>query len=222
MSSATVQIDVVSDVVCPWCFIGKRQLEAALQSWQAGHAGEPPPIVRWHPFELNPDLPEQGIGRAQYLQAKFGTSNLEQIYANVRRAAAAIDLTINIDAIARQPNTRLLHALIAAAPDEASQQRIVEALFNAYFIDGADLTDRAQIQSIASNAGFAGGTIDAVLTDPAASAAVADAQAQARRLGISGVPFFIFNQSVAVSGAQGVQALGKAIEQAAAASKSAA
>ena len=85
-----MRIDVVSDVVCPWCFIGKRQLEAALAAWQASHPGEPAPEVVWHPFQLNPGLPEDGAERAAYLRAKFGSADTGRLYANVRAAAAEV------------------------------------------------------------------------------------------------------------------------------------
>ncbi|MEP6969143.1 MAG: DsbA family protein, partial [Betaproteobacteria bacterium] len=112
--STTLTIDVVSDVVCPWCYIGKRKLEAALEL--ARVAGLPAPEVRWHPFQLNPDLPAQGISRKQYLEDKFGgAQRAAEIYARVKAAGQSAGLELNIDGISLQPNTLAAHALLAFA-----------------------------------------------------------------------------------------------------------
>jgi len=148
-----LRIDVISDVVCPWCYVGKRQLEAALERWQADHPDAPAPIVRWHPFQLNPDFPEAGMARADYLQRKFGTADPGAIYQRVQAAAAAVGLAPEFAKIARQPNTLRAHALIAAAPDQASQQAVVERLFQAYFVEGADLSSRDVLATLAAEAG---------------------------------------------------------------------
>lgn len=206
MSAGSIRIDVVSDVVCPWCFVGKRQLEAALARWRETHPGQPVD-VHWHPFQLNPDLPDEGVSRSDYLAQKFGSADTSRIYANVQRAAGAVDLSLAIDAIARQPNTLRAHALMAAAPDEASQDALAEALFTAYFQEGRDLTDLAQLRDIARAAGLADPAIERALADPQAHQAVAEADQRARRAGIRGVPCFIVNGRSAVSGAQGAEAI---------------
>ena len=99
---APLTIDVISDVVCPWCFIGKRQLEQAVAQWSAVHPQEPAPVINWLPFQLNPDMPIDGIDRENYLQRKFGHSDGGKIYANVRRAAEEVGLSLNMQAIKRQ------------------------------------------------------------------------------------------------------------------------
>src|SRR5690348_9241673 len=105
MTDETLTIDVVSDVVCPWCYIGKRRLEAALRDLDA-RDGAPAPRVRWHPFQLNPDLPAEGVDRRSYLEAKFGgAARADQIYARVRAAAAETGVELKLDSIVRQPNT---------------------------------------------------------------------------------------------------------------------
>lgn len=206
MAAEAIRIDVVSDVVCPWCFVGKRQLEEALARWRETHPGQPVQ-VRWHPFQLNPDLPVEGMSRTDYLARKFGSADTARIYSNVQRAAGAVDLTLAIDAIARQPNTLRAHALLEAASDSATQDALAEALFSAYFQQGRDLTDGAVLREIARAAGLSEPQIDQALADPQAHEAVAQADQRARRAGIRGVPCFIVNGRSAVSGAQGADAI---------------
>ena len=211
--SEPIRIDVVSDVVCPWCFIGKRQLEQALQQWQLKHPQAAAPEVVWHPFQLNPDLPAEGIAREAYLQRKFGRSDGAGMYDNVRRAAAAVGLNLNLEGIARQPNTLAAHALMHLAQQSGRQQQTAEALFNAYFIDGRDLTDDAVLTGIAATAGLDAGQVQSTLADEALLKQVSARDRQARDSGIGGVPFFIVNRKLAVSGAAGADHLLQALEQ---------
>jgi predicted DsbA family dithiol-disulfide isomerase len=209
-----LSIDVVSDVVCPWCYIGKRKLEAALASPEA--AGLPPVRITWHPFQLNPDLPPEGIDRKAYLEDKFGgPERAAAIYERVRAAGRSAGLELNIDGITRQPNTLGAHALIAFAQrDGGDGGAIKERLLKAYFIENRFIGDTEELVAIATEAGLDGEAARAFLADPAQRDAVAQADVQARRMGISGVPFFIFNQKVAVSGAQDPAALVQAMRQA--------
>lgn len=208
-----LRIDVVSDVVCPWCYVGKRQLEAALARWRAAHPDAPEPAVRWHPFQLNPDLPDEGMSRADYLREKFGASDPAAIYQRVSAAAHAVGLAPEFAKIARQPNTLRAHALIAAAQGEA-QQAIVERLFRAYFVEGADLTSRETLEALAREAGLDDAAIRAALDDGAALERARQADLDARELGIGGVPFFVIDGKVGISGAQGADALLGAFAQA--------
>ncbi len=210
----TLTIDVVSDVVCPWCYIGKRKLEAALASPEA--AGLPPVRITWHPFQLNPDLPAEGIDRKAYLEEKFGgPERATAIYERVRAAGRSAGLELNIDGITRQPNTLGAHALIAFAQQNgADGSAVKERLLKAYFIENRFIGDTEELVAIAVEAGLDAEAARAFLTDPAQRDAVAQADAQARGMGISGVPFFIFNQKVAVSGAQDPAALVQAMRQA--------
>lgn len=214
MNSPTLTIDVVSDVVCPWCYIGKRKLEAALALPEAAHL--PPITVRWHPFQLNPDLPAQGIDRQTYLETKFGgPAQAAEVYDRVRAAAQAVGLGLNIDGITRQPNTLAAHALIAfAQATHADDSDVKERLLKAYFVDNVFIGDTEVLVAIAEAAGLPGAEARAFITDPAQLAAVAQSDADARQLGISGVPFFIFNQSVGLSGAQDPATLLAAMQQA--------
>ncbi len=214
-----LRIDVISDVVCPWCYIGKRQLEAALERWRAEHPAAPAPVVRWHPFQLNPDFPAEGMARADYLRRKFGTPDAGAIYERVSAAARTVGLEPDFTKITRQPNTLRAHALIAAAAEEggaALQERMVETLFRAYFMEGADLTSRATLAALARRAGLGEDAAAAVLDDDGDSAATraGESDADARSLGVSGVPLFVIDGKLGVSGAQGAQALLAAFEQA--------
>ena len=217
---ALLTIDIVSDVVCPWCYIGKRKLEAALALPQA--ADLPPVQIRWHPFQLNPDLPEAGMPRKQYLEDKFGgPARAAEIYARVHDAGAAVGLDLNFDTIKQQANTLAAHALIAFAqedkrngPDNAVGNQIKERLMQAYFVEGRFIGSLDVLAQIAVEAGLDGDAARAYVSDPTHRAAVAQADAQARQMGVGGVPFFIFNQKVAVSGAQDPQTLLAARQQA--------
>ena len=206
-----LSIDVVSDVVCPWCFIGKRRLEAALSRWQQTHP-DVPVTVRWHPFQLNPDLPMDGMPRAQYVSEKFG-SRADTVYDRVREVGADVGIPFAFDRIARQPNTVLPHSLIAASGEGLAQDRMKEALLQAYFLDGRDLTQVDELQAIAQAAGMSADQARAALEDRELHAQVRQADGAARGMGISGVPFFIFNQRVGVSGAHEPEALLEAMAE---------
>jgi predicted DsbA family dithiol-disulfide isomerase len=207
-------IDVVSDVVCPWCFIGKRKLEAALALPQAAALGTVK--VRWHPFQLNPDMPPAGISRQQYLSDKFGgPERAAQIYERVRAAGKAAGLDLNIDGITRQPNTLAAHSLLAfAQANDTDASAVKEAILNAYFVENRFIGDVDVLCDIAAKAGLDAVAARAFITDPLHLEHVAAADSQARAQGITGVPFFIFNGKVAVSGAQDPQALIEAMQQA--------
>ena len=215
MSDALLTIDVVSDVVCPWCYIGKRKLEAALALPQA--ADLPTAQVRWHPFQLNPDLPMTGIARKQYLEDKFGgAERAAEIYARVRAAGRSAGLELNIDGITQQPNTLAAHTLIAFAQQgsAAAGNDVKERLLKAYFVENRFIGDADVLASLAREAGLDADAARSFVTDPHQLQAVAQADAQARSMGITGVPFFIFNQKVAVSGAQDPATLLGAMRQA--------
>lgn len=209
----SLRVDVISDVVCPWCYVGKRQLERALARWREKHPEAPEPLVRWHPFQLNPDLPEEGMSRADYLARKFGTADPGAIYQRVGEAARAAGLDPDFAKIARQPNTLRAHALIGAAPAGEPQQAMVERLFRAYFVEGADLTSRDPLLLLAHEAGLPDRAAQEALAGEGVQRAARD-DTEARRLGVSGVPFFVIDGKLGVNGAQGADALLAAFEQA--------
>lgn len=213
MSSAWI-IDVVSDVVCPWCWIGKGQLDAALARWAALHPQQPVPAVVWHPFQLNPDLPAGGMPRGEYLDAKFGSRHAYPA-ERIVQAAERAQVPMRLDRIARQPNTLRAHALLGAAGAVQSelQHALADALFRAYFAEGLDVGDEAVLRQIGVQTGLPADRIDAAWDDDALGA-TASADTQARRAGISGVPFFVIGNRVGVSGAQGADALLNAFDRA--------
>ncbi|MEK9720425.1 MAG: DsbA family oxidoreductase [Quisquiliibacterium sp.] len=204
------EVDVISDVVCPWCYIGKKHLDDALAAW--GERGNQAPVVRWHPFQLNPTMPPEGMDRGDYLQAKFGNPQGGPGYQRVIAAARSAQLAFEPQRITRQPNTLHAHALIAAGEQGGSTQ-VVDALFKAYFVDGVDLCSQEALRSIASSCGLAEDEINAAFSAESVQA-VASRDAQARNAGIGGVPFFVIAQQIGVSGAQGTEALLDAFERA--------
>jgi predicted DsbA family dithiol-disulfide isomerase len=213
-ASAPRTLDVVSDVVCPWCYIGKRQLEAALERMPA----DARPTVRWHPFQLNPDLPAEGVDRRSYLEQKFGgAERAAQIYERVRAAGRSAGLALDFDRIERQPNTLDAHRLIAWAQDELGRDAgpLVEALFRAYFVEGRSLVERESLAALAGEAGLDPQAALAMLASDEGAGRIAAADRRARALGIQGVPFFVFDGRVGVSGAAGTDALLQAWTQAA-------
>jgi predicted DsbA family dithiol-disulfide isomerase len=212
----TVRIDVISDVVCPWCLIGKRRLERALELLRQGSQPAPPIEVVWHPFQLNPDLPPEGIERSEYLARKFG-SRAQDIYSRVIAAGRSVGIEFGFERIVRQPNTVRAHQLIALAQVRGVQDLMVETLFRAYFVDGVDLTQTANLLTLAAQAGVDRAEAAACLEDDVQRQAVQAGDAQARSLGVSGVPFFIFDQRIAVSGAQEPEVLLRAVSEAQAA-----
>jgi predicted DsbA family dithiol-disulfide isomerase len=206
-------IDILSDVVCPWCFVGKRRLEAALATL-ATTRPEPRPRVSWHPFELNPDLPREGIERRAYIESKFGDPDrFAQSQARLGAIGAALGIGFRFDAIARQPNTLDAHRLILWAQSQRDADPLVERLFAAFFCEGRDVGDRATLAALAADCGFDAAAAAAMLDSDTLVDRVAATEGRARELGVSGVPFFIFNERVAVSGAHEPATLVDAIEQ---------
>jgi len=210
-------IDVISDVVCPWCFIGRRRLGEAL-SLYAAREPEIRPLVSWHPFQLNPDLPAEGIDRRAYLEAKFGgPERAAQIYEQVRAAGKTVGIDFAFERILRQPNRRDAHRLISWAQSRGDAEDVVEGLFRAYFLEGRFVGDREVLAEIAGEAGHPADTARAYLESDAGADTIEAMDRRVRELGVTGVPFFIFDGRVAVSGAHEAPALVAAMVQAAAA-----
>ena len=214
-----MNIDIISDVVCPWCYIGKRQIEAALSRYAQQHPGVDQPRVSWRPFQLNPEMPAEGMSREQYVVQKFGAARAKDIYARVAAVGAEYGIAFDFERIARQPNTVAAHSLISlagtpGAQSDGLQDRVKEAFLHAYFIDGVDLTKPENLIAIAAAAGLDRAKAQQCLADPQSRQAVAQEDQRARAIGVEGVPFFIFNGKLAVSGAQGPDALLDAMRQA--------
>jgi predicted DsbA family dithiol-disulfide isomerase len=204
-----VTIDVVSDVVCPWCFIGKRRLEKAL-------ALKPdiPVEVRFHPYFLNPWVPAEGMARDEYLTAKFGSPDrYKQIAGRVAAAAEQEGLTYAVDKMKRQPNTRDAHRLILWAQAIGKAPQMKQRLMDLYFTEGGDLSDPETLVKAAADVGLDAAEVRAKLATDADAAQVDAAANSAKEAGIDGVPTFIIGGVAAISGAQDPQILANAIEQ---------
>ena len=205
-------IDVVSDVVCPWCFIGKRRLEQALEL-----RPDIPVEIRWRPFFLNDWIPREGISRDEYLTAKFGSpERYKAIAGRVAAAAKAEGLTYNVDGISRQPNTLDCHRLILWARDGHNAGKMKQRLMELYFTEGADLTDRAVLVKAAADCGMDPDLTRELLASDRDVERVAQEANQAKEAGIEGVPCFILGGVLAVSGAQEPAYLADAMARAAA------
>ncbi len=192
-----MQIDIFSDTICPWCFIGKRRLERAL-------AARPQPglEIRWRAFQLNPDMPPGGMDRQDYLAAKFGgAQGARQVYDRVRAAGESEGIAFAFEAIGRTPNTIDSHRLIRLAHDSDRGDQVVEALFKAYFLGGEDIGDRDVLVAAAAVAGLNAQDVRAFLESDAGAEAARAEDARAREIGIQGVPTFILGGKHSLSGA---------------------
>jgi predicted DsbA family dithiol-disulfide isomerase len=193
-----MHIDIVVDVICPWCFIGKRRLERAL-------ALRPDLTVTlsWRAFELNPAMPSDGISRELYLSAKFGAPRMaERLYANVSAAGHRVGIDFAFERIRHTPNTLRAHRLIHLAANNGSADALVEALFRAYFIEGLDTGNIETLAAIATRAGLDWDETRRYLASDEGTAEVRAEEHRARRLGIRAVPCFVLERGYAISGAQ--------------------
>jgi predicted DsbA family dithiol-disulfide isomerase len=206
-------IDIISDVVCPWCFIGKRRLESALGLYRERNPQAPEPQIAFHPFELNPDIPREGIPRAEYIAKKFGARGYSA-HDRLVHAGAQLGIPFAFDKIQRQPNTLAAHALIERARRSGVQGAVKEALMKAYFVDGLDLTDAQTLVRVAAEAGLDRKEAEAAITDEDLRRLVAEEEEKARAMGVQGVPYFIFNRRLAVEGAQPPEVLLEAMLEA--------
>ncbi len=190
------RLDIISDPICPWCYIGKANLDKAL----AAHPDHPFEIT-WRPFQLNPDMPREGMDRREYLETKFGKEGAVKAYAVVEEHAAAAGLTINYDKIQRTPNTLDAHRLIRWAAVDGKQNAVVTDLFQRNFVLGEDISDHAVLVDVAVKAGMDGDAIARLLEGDADLAEVQAEDRQAREMGVQGVPCFIVAGAHALSGA---------------------
>jgi predicted DsbA family dithiol-disulfide isomerase len=203
-------IDVVSDVVCPWCFIGKRRLEKAIAM------ADVPVAVRWHPFQLDPTIPPEGKDRRAYLEDKFkDPARIAAMHRNIETLGADEGIPFAFDRITVSPNTLDAHRLIRWAAEDGCQEALVEALFRAYFLDGRDIGDRAVLADIAESAGMDRERAAARLATSDDLQAVQSEIASAQSIGVTGVPTFILGGRYGVVGAQSPDVLAKAFADAA-------
>ncbi len=193
-----IKLDIISDPICPWCYIGKTNLERALE-----RAPDHPFEIEWHPFQLNPEMPREGADRRAYLEAKFGgKQNAVRIYAQVLAAAEAAGLALDFEAMERTPNTLDAHRLIHWAGIEGRQSAVVGALFRAYFSEGRDIGSAEVLADIADSAGMDAALVARLLASDADLDDIRARDRQSREMGVTAVPTFIVDHRHAVPGAQ--------------------
>jgi predicted DsbA family dithiol-disulfide isomerase len=210
-SPAGLRIDIVSDAICPWCYIGKRQLERALEtlSQEGLHFS-----VHWNPFQLNPDMPKEGRDRATYRAMKFGsTERSREIDERVAGAAANVGLGFRLDLMLRTPNTLDAHRLIWLAGRENVQDAVMESVFAAYFIQGRDIGDRDVLAGCAAQAGMDRAAVADFLAGDVAAQEMLAADRAAREAGVNGVPSFFLDGYGLYSGAMPAETMAEALRK---------
>lgn len=204
---AASTIDFVSDMVCPWCFIGLRRLEAAIE-------GAEKPALRFHPFQLDPTTPAEGRDLREHLAAKFGDPG--PMFARVEEVALEAGIPLDFAKVKRQPNTLKAHVLAARAAEKGTQHAFVTAVFAAHFLEEQDIGDEGTLVRIATQHGFTESEAKAAVGNLKDRAAIEAETQSLSQQGIRGVPFVIFDEKVAVSGAQPVETFREAFEKASA------
>ena len=198
MTTQPIKLDIMSDPICPWCFIGKAYLDKALSA----HPNHPF-LIEWHPFQLNPDMPANGMGRREYLEGKFGGKEAAvRAYAPVVESAKTAGVAIDFEGMKRTPNTINAHRLIHWAGIEGRQTAAVSALFKAYFTDARDIGDADVLINIAKSVEMDADVVKRLLDSDEDLKLIQDRDKHSRRMGINSVPTFIIANQHAVPGAQ--------------------
>ncbi|MWB77434.1 thioredoxin domain-containing protein [Pseudooceanicola sp. 216_PA32_1] len=192
-----VKLDILSDPICPWCYIGKTQLDRAL-----AERPDHPFVVEWHPFQLNPDMPREGADRRAYLEAKFGKDKADEVYSNIAAHAESLGIEADFGAITRTPNTLDAHRLIYWAGIEAKQGPVVDGLFAANFREGRDIGQHDVLADVADGAGMDASVVRKLLSSDADAEMIRERDAHSRKMGVNAVPTFVVGQRHAVPGAQ--------------------
>jgi predicted DsbA family dithiol-disulfide isomerase len=207
--SAQMRIDIYSDTVCPWCYLGKRRFQLAL-----GLRPQYEPQVTWRPFELNADLPPEGVDRAAYLNGRLGdAAQLAEMDATLVRHGNAVGLNYRFDLITRIPNSRRSHLLIALAGRRGRQSQVKDRIMRAYFEEGVDIGEVDELARLAAECGLDEREVRSTLVLRSGHDGVVAAERHAAVLGISGVPTFIFDGQYSISGAQEPPILAKIFDQ---------
>jgi predicted DsbA family dithiol-disulfide isomerase len=204
------RIDIVSDAICPWCYIGKRQLERAIAML------DPAEItldIHWRPYQLNPDMPAGGMPRTEYRARKFGAAKAVELDQRITQAAAAVGLGFRTDLMQRTPNTVDAHRLawFAERSGTAMQDAVIEAMFRGYFIEGRDIGDRATLAELAEEAGLNRATVETFLAGTGGRAEVIEEDRAARASGLNGVPTFAMEGHILFSGAMPADTMAEAL-----------
>jgi predicted DsbA family dithiol-disulfide isomerase len=205
-----LRIDIIYDTVCPWCYIGKRRLERALRLRPGVEA-----TTRWRPFLLNPEMPPDGIDRTAYLIKKFGSeARVRRIYGAIADAGQSVEIDFAFERIGQTPNSVDSHRLVHFADGQDKADAAVEALFLTYFVNGQDIGNMDVLLDIGKNLGLDAGALGTYLDGDTDVAMVLDENARAHRMGINGVPSFIFDDEYAISGAQSPEVLARVLDAA--------
>ena len=205
-----MEIDIIFDTVCPWCYIGKRRLEMAL-SMRPQIRAKP----NWRPFLLNPEMPPEGIDRTAYLVKKFGSeSRVSRIYGAIGEAGLSVEIDFAFERIGKTPNSIDSHRLVRFAHERGLAEDVVETLFVEFFINGRDIGDLRVLTEIGAAKGLDAKEVEAYLETDADVRAIYDENVRAHRLGINGVPSFAFNEKFVISGAQEPQVLARMLDAA--------
>ncbi len=204
-----IRLDIFSDPVCPWCHVGKSNLDRAL----AAHPGHPFQI-QWHPFQLNPDMPAEGVAKRAYLEDKFGgQARVDAIHERLREVARAAGVQLDPDKPKRMPNTLDAHRLIHWAGIEGVQSQVVAALMRAYWVEGRDIGDHATLADIAAAEGMNRVEVMRLLASDADADDILARDQDARRKGVNSVPTFLIAQQYVVTGAQSTEIWDKVITE---------
>lgn len=204
-----VPLDILSDPICPWCYIGKARFDAAVRQ-----TGRNPFKLSWRMYRLNPEMPREGMDRRAYLEGKFGgPRRAAEVYGQIAEAARASGLDLDLDGIERTPQTLDAHRLIHWALAEDRQTEVVDALFRRYFEAGEDISDAGVLADAAAEAGLDRSVIARLLEGDADTAAIEEAEAQARKMGVRGVPCFVINARYVLQGAQETSTWVRVIEE---------
>ena len=196
-----VKLDIFSDPICPWCYIGKSYLDRALEK-EENH----PFNIQWHPFQLNPEMPLEGVDRKKYLETKFGSKDLAiKAYTPVLEHANLAGLNLKLENIIKTPNTLSSHRLIFWAWQEGVQNAVVSALFKAYFVEGRDIGKNAVLIDISNDTGISGELVGRLLTGKNDCEQLIELDNAARKMGINSAPTFILNGKHVITGAQNVE-----------------
>ncbi len=204
-------VDVISDVICPWCYIGKRRLEKAIAALDGQHEIQ----VQWHPFQLNPTMPKEGISRKEYRTRKFGSWERSlELDAKVIAVGESEGIHFDFDKSEKTPNTVDAHRLIWLAGQKDCQDSVVEALFRAYFTEGQDIGNRQTLKDVTAEAGLDRKAVEAMLDSDHGLDVITKGTDMSQRHQVDGVPFFIINNAITLAGAQAPETFLDAFKQA--------
>jgi len=205
-----IDVQVIYDTICPWCFIGKRRMERALAMRPDIDAR-----FRWRPFLLNREMPPEGIDRTAYLIRKFGSeARVRRIYGTIAETGQSVDIDFAFDRIDRTPNSVDSHRLVKFAETERKAPEVVERLFVEFFLAGRDIGSRQVLRDIAADCGLDSAAVEAHLDSDADIDYVYDENTRAHRMGVNGVPAFVFNDRMVIAGAQEPQVLARMLDAA--------